>query len=101
MLSRLVDLKIAVKTGTALAILLLASATVSVISLRNLSVIEDADQWTRHTYEVLGEMSRLTGAMVDQETGLRGYLVSGDPAFLAPYNGGRTAFTASSTRSGA
>jgi methyl-accepting chemotaxis protein len=92
MLSRLVDLKIAAKIGSALAIVVVASTTVSVLSLRTLSTIEDAGERTRHTYEVLGEMSRLTGAMVDQETGVRGYLVSGDAAFLAPNTGGQTAF---------
>ena len=92
MLSRITNLKIAAKIGITLAVILLTTASVSVISLRNLSAIDEADTWTRHTYEVLGEMGRVTATMVDQETGVRGYLVSGDPAFLAPYTGGRKAF---------
>ncbi|KQP90981.1 chemotaxis protein [Methylobacterium sp. Leaf113] len=95
MLSRLINLKIAAKIGATLAVVLAASTTVSVVSLRNLSAIEEANQWTRHTYQVLGEMSRLTGAMVDQETGVRGYLVSGDDAFLAPYKAGQAVFATS------
>nr|WP_264046782.1 CHASE3 domain-containing protein [Methylobacterium sp. FF17] len=92
MLSRITNLKIAAKIGITLAVILLTTASVSVISLRNLSAIGEADTWTQHTYEVLGEMGRVTATMVDQETGVRGYLVSGDPAFLAPYTGGRKAF---------
>ncbi len=32
---------------------------------------------------------RLQGALVDQETGIRGYGITGDPRFLAPYHSGR------------
>ncbi|SQD99537.1 Multi-sensor signal transduction histidine kinase [Parafrankia sp. Ea1.12] len=32
---------------------------------------------------------RLTSSLVDQETGMRGYLLQGDPAFLTPYETGR------------
>ena len=33
---------------------------------------------------------RLQGALVDQETGVRGYGVTGDPRFLQPYTSGRS-----------
>ena len=95
MLSRINNLKIAVKIGATLTIILATVAGVSMTSLRSLSALDEADTWTRHTYEVLGEMNRLAGAMIDQETGVRGYLISGDPAFLAPYTEGRKVFTAS------
>ena len=34
-------------------------------------------------------VERLRAAMVDQETGLRGFLISGDPTFLEPFHDGR------------
>jgi CHASE3 domain sensor protein len=38
-----------------------------------------------------GEASRLRGALLDQETGLRGYELTGDDTFLQPYRlGGRS-----------
>ncbi|MCJ2060813.1 CHASE3 domain-containing protein [Methylobacterium sp. J-048] len=40
----------------------------------------------------------LITTMVDRETGLRGYLVAGDPVFLAPYQSGAKAFEAAVQR---
>ncbi|WP_246692368.1 CHASE3 domain-containing protein [Methylobacterium sp. WL1] len=40
----------------------------------------------------------LITTMVDRETGLRGYLVTADPAFLAPYRSGTQAFDANLQR---
>ncbi|MCJ2139932.1 CHASE3 domain-containing protein [Methylobacterium sp. E-066] len=40
----------------------------------------------------------LITTMVDRETGLRGYLVTADPAFLAPYRSGTQAFDATLQR---
>ena len=58
------------------------------ISWRSLGTIEETNRWRDHSYEVLLQLDRLTGAMVDRETGLRGYLVSADQGFLDPYHGG-------------
>ena len=41
---------------------------------------------------------QLRGALLDQETGVRGYLLSGERAFLDPYEQGRTAETATHDR---
>jgi signal transduction histidine kinase len=35
------------------------------------------------------EVEQLRAAMIDQETGLRGYLLTGEDSFLAPYDSGR------------
>ncbi|QYB04436.1 CHASE3 domain-containing protein [Rhodococcus sp. USK10] len=40
-------------------------------------------------------VSDLTTAYVDQETGQRGYVLTGDPSFLEPYDAGRDAAAAS------
>jgi CHASE3 domain sensor protein len=45
---------------------------------------EDA-AWLDRTDEILGKSSDVLGEIVDQETGLRGYLASGDELFLEPY----------------
>ncbi|HKO48824.1 MAG TPA: response regulator, partial [Polyangiaceae bacterium] len=41
--------------------------------------------WVDHTDEVIGRVSEIQTQIVDQETGIRGYLLSGDREFLAPY----------------
>ena len=67
MLSWITDLKIAVKIGATLAVIVISAVIVSILSLNNLSKIENTNYWTEHTYKVMGEISLLTGAMVDQE----------------------------------
>lgn len=44
-----------------------------------------AREWTRHTYTVLGTIKDLNLAMRDAETGQRGFLLTGDEDYLAPY----------------
>ena len=68
------------------------------ISWRSLGTIEETNRWRDHSYEVLLQLDRLTGAMVDRETGLRGYLVSADQGFLGPYHGGAKAYDEALTR---
>jgi signal transduction histidine kinase len=41
---------------------------------------------------------RLQGALVDQETGVRGYAITGDIRFLAPYTSGRAIETSAEAR---
>ncbi len=45
----------------------------------------DTAHWVDHTDEVLGKISEIQSQIVDQESGIRGYLLTGDRVFLAPY----------------
>ena len=49
--------------------------------------LTDTAHWVDHTDEVMGRVSEIQNQVVDQETGIRGYLLSGDRSFLAPYEG--------------
>jgi signal transduction histidine kinase len=64
----------------------------SAILYDRLREIEDARAMRVHTTEVLETLSDALDAMVDQETGARGYLISGDKRFLEPYDQGKGAF---------
>lgn len=63
--------------GAGLLVLLLAGA--SFVSMSNANV------WLRHTDEARLRIALLRGTLLDAETGLRGYLLTGAPAFLDPY----------------
>jgi CheY-like chemotaxis protein len=41
--------------------------------------------WVEHSERVIGSANAITKQMVDMETGLRGYLLTGDETFLEPY----------------
>ena len=42
-------------------------------------------RWVNHTYENKGHTQALLNKIVDAETGMRGYLFTGDESFLDPY----------------
>jgi CHASE3 domain sensor protein len=46
---------------------------------------EDA-AWQNHTYEVLNALGETAADLDDAETGQRGYLLTGQDAYLEPYN---------------
>jgi methyl-accepting chemotaxis protein len=48
--------------------------------------------WVSHTHVAVSYGTRLIGAMVDQETGERGFLVTGQDEFLEPYTAGKRNF---------
>ncbi|HEY4589560.1 MAG TPA: CHASE3 domain-containing protein, partial [Thermoanaerobaculia bacterium] len=46
------------------------------------------ERWVTHTHEVLNELEGTLSALKDAETGERGYLITGDESYLAPYKTG-------------
>jgi methyl-accepting chemotaxis protein len=82
------NLPIVAKLVLVFAFVIAAVSGSSFTTWRSLGTIEDSNRWRDHSYEVLLQLDRLTGALVDQETGLRGYLISADPSFFEPYNSG-------------
>ncbi|MEO1678976.1 MAG: CHASE3 domain-containing protein [Pseudomonadota bacterium] len=65
-------------------------------SLRNGSVsaasTQEAMNWVVHTYNVIGRANALLASAIDMETGMRGYLLSGQQEFLEPFESGRDRF---------
>jgi methyl-accepting chemotaxis protein len=88
------NLSIAKKLVLAFTLLVAIVGAAMALNYRNLSFIEETDRWTAHTHEVLEAMNYVAASMVDQETGVRGYLIAGDDKFLAPYRGGIEAYEA-------
>jgi PAS domain S-box-containing protein len=47
---------------------------------------QEAEYWVAHTYQVMNSAESVLSTMKDAETGERGFLLTGDETFLAPYN---------------
>jgi len=45
-------------------------------------------EWVVHTYQVMGQLDGILQGMTDAETGERGYILTGDDSYLAPYRRG-------------
>jgi signal transduction histidine kinase/DNA-binding response OmpR family regulator len=49
----------------------------------------EAQSWVRHTYQVIASIAQVRTDIQEAESGQRGYLITGRPQFLVPYNEGR------------
>lgn len=67
--------------SSSLIILLISS----IASLMSISKLLESVGWVNHTNEVIMELEAVNAALVDAETGQRGFLLTGDEAFLKPY----------------
>lgn len=64
------------------------------ISVKNTHQLVATFRTVAHTQEVLGELEALQAAMVDAETGVRGYLITGQKPYLEPFYISQTAVDA-------
>ncbi len=58
----------------------------------NFGLVQKTVGWVNHTHEVIASATQLLSFAVDMETGMRGYLLSGEEDFLAPYKAGKAGF---------
>jgi len=54
--------------------------------------LAEADHWNTHTYQVLEEAQQMLANMVNMQTGSRGYLLTGEDRYLAPWRAGKQGF---------
>ncbi|MFD6102877.1 CHASE3 domain-containing protein [Nocardia salmonicida] len=57
----------------------------------NADTAQASNRLLDHTQPARWQAYQLQAALLDQETGIRGYAITGDPQFLEPYNRGRRA----------
>ena len=75
-------------------VMVLISLAMSVVSWRSLQEIQTQVKWTNHTYKVMGHADHMLAGVMDQETGVRGYLIGGTENFREPYYKGQKMFQA-------
>jgi len=66
---------------------------VAVITFLSITSLITNSGWVTHTYQVIEMANEMTASMVNQETGMRGYLVTGNQDYLEPYNSGSIRFS--------
>ncbi|MGN8151406.1 methyl-accepting chemotaxis protein [Agrobacterium sp. 22094] len=88
MINQLQHMKTSLKITITFAILIVVAATVSFLNYRSIHFIDKTNGWIQHTNEVYRATNSILVAIVNQETGLRGYLIAGKDEFLDPYRGG-------------
>jgi CheY-like chemotaxis protein/CHASE3 domain sensor protein len=73
--------RLAIAIGVPLALLVLMAV---ILGRQIVQMSEDA-RWVDHTDEVISTADETLKQIIDQETGLRGYLVTGERVFLEPF----------------
>ena len=74
------------------AAILVVAGTLFGIAVANIAKMRSATEWNTHTYKVLAEGQAMLLNMVNIETGLRGFIASGEANFLDPLKSGQAAF---------
>lgn len=73
--------------GTAIAAIPISCLVVSLTAFGWFQLkTAEAERWVQHTQKVQFEAKRLLTALIDTETGVRGYALTRSQDFLAPYN---------------
>ena len=61
-------------------------AGVGYFAYRNMEVATDSERWEAQTRAVIQELGELLSSLKDAETGQRGFIITGNPDYLAPYH---------------
>ncbi|HLJ49309.1 MAG TPA: CHASE3 domain-containing protein [Bryobacteraceae bacterium] len=68
------------------AVGLVALLVVGLLSFMNTTRLTTTAVWVTHTHQVLEAKENILSLLKDAETGQRGYLITGEPRYLEPYN---------------
>jgi methyl-accepting chemotaxis protein len=69
----------------AFALSALTLFVIATISYYNINRVIENDTWVKHSYQVRSHLLDFLGDLVDGETGMRGFIISGDEAYLDVY----------------
>jgi len=64
------------------------------LSYRNLKATSASERWETHTWVVIQKLGNFISTLKDAETGQRGFIITGNRAYLAPYDASLAATSA-------
>ncbi|WP_026958862.1 CHASE3 domain-containing protein [Aliagarivorans taiwanensis] len=83
---RVENLSVQKKLLGSFAIPVLLMLLVSVSAYQNTQSMVEDNHWVAHTHKAIARAQELLSLVVDMETGKRGYLLTGNEAFLEPFH---------------
>lgn len=86
-------MKLKTKMIAGYAIILSMMAVVSLVVYNSIDSLVTSSKWVNHTYEVIRNAESTGAAMVDMETGQRGFMITGEDEYLEPYHNGQKVFS--------
>ena len=91
---QLANMSFARKLTLGFATVLGISVLIALVVFFNVRAIVHASRLVNQTFEVIGVAEDAGSSVVDMETGLRGFVITGEEAYLAPYASGLAGFDA-------
>jgi methyl-accepting chemotaxis protein len=76
------------KIAVAFALKFVLLVSIGAVAYTTINRLTSSSQWIAHTHEVLEGIAGVLSSLKDAETGQRGYVITGDEAFLEPYRTG-------------
>jgi CHASE3 domain sensor protein len=73
------------RLGAGFAVAAVVLVIVAWFGYQNAERLTEDSRWVSHSQEVRGEIAQFMALAVDMETGVRGYVITGDDVFLDPY----------------
>ncbi|SON53981.1 Ribose and galactose chemoreceptor protein [Hartmannibacter diazotrophicus] len=86
------NLSIPKKLILVMGLIILTALAINSLVLMKSNEVKQTTFWNDHTMKVIGAANEIVSSMVNQETGYRGFLLSGDDKFLEPYRAGWEGF---------
>ena len=84
---------VGIKIGTGYALALLALLVIGATSYRSVNRLLETSEAVTYTHQVLNKIDDLLTELINIETSGRGYVITSDESFLAPYEAGRAAIS--------
>lgn len=86
------NMKLGTKLYGGFGLVLALMTVISIVIFFSINSMISSSKWVNHTYEVIRTAETVGAAMVDMETGQRGFMVAGKDEYLEPYNNGQKKF---------
>jgi len=74
------------KINGSFALFLLVPVLSGLLAYRSVQGFIQSSRWVAHTHQVIGELTATLSTVQDAETGQRGYLLTGQERYIAPYS---------------
>src|SRR5580704_9846760 len=78
-----------IAVGFAVSFILLAA--IGIVAYRSIDSLTKSSYAVTHSHAVLEHLSAVLNQLTDAETGQRGFVITGDDAYLEPYRSGTAA----------
>src|SRR3954468_22412874 len=73
------------KIRAGFAVVAIILATVVALAIANSHQLQTTREAAARSQETLRELERILSTMIDAETGMRGYVITGEESYLEPY----------------